>query len=106
MALKSDSEVLDHPADSSTNSPNTMPTVDDAVSKNEIKEARSNFHLSVKETVKAALINFIKLWQMRPRLLSVFRKHGTHIIGNLWVSKFHWHPLLLKLLLTLLLDMQ
>lgn len=96
MALKSDSEVLDHPADSSTNSPNTMPTVDDAVSKNEIKEDRSNFLLSVKETVKAALINFIKIWQMRPRLLSVFRKHGTHIIGNLWVSKFHWHPLILK----------
>ncbi|XP_008224597.1 PREDICTED: uncharacterized protein LOC103324328 [Prunus mume] len=84
LALKSDSEVLDHPAVSSTDSPNTMPTADDAVSKNEIKEARSNFHLSVKETVKAALINFIKIWQMRPRLLSVFRKHGTHIIGNLW----------------------
>ncbi|CAN6584530.1 unnamed protein product [Malus baccata var. baccata] len=90
LELKTDTEVLDHQTDSSTNSPNTMATLDDAVVKNEIKERRSSFLSPVKETVKAALVNFIKLWKMRPRLFSVFRKHGAHVIGNLWnISGIH-----------------
>ena len=87
LALKTDTEVQDQQTDSSTNSPNTMVTLDDAVVKNEIKERHSNFLLLMKETVKAALTYFNKLWKMRPRLLSVLRKHGTHVIGNLWVSR-------------------
>ncbi|TQE06271.1 hypothetical protein C1H46_008120 [Malus baccata] len=90
LELKTDTEVLDRQTDSSTNSPNTMATLDDAVVKNEIKERRSSFLSPVKETVKAALVNFIKLWKMRPRLFSVFRKHGAHVIGNLWnISGIH-----------------
>ncbi|XP_050158920.1 membralin-like protein At1g60995 isoform X1 [Malus sylvestris] len=90
LELKTDTEVLDRQTDSSTNSPNTMATLDDAIVKNEIKERRSSFLSPVKETVKAALVNFIKLWKMRPRLFSVFRKHGAHVIGNLWnISGIH-----------------
>ncbi|KAM1729906.1 hypothetical protein ACFX12_020230 [Malus domestica] len=84
LALKTDTEVVDQQTDGSPNSPNTMVTLDDAVVKNEIKERHSSFLLRMKETVKAALTYFNKLWKMRPRLLSVLQKHGTHVIGNLW----------------------
>ncbi|XP_048437614.1 membralin-like protein At1g60995 [Pyrus x bretschneideri] len=84
LELKTDTEVLDRQTDSSTDSLNTMATLDDAVVKNEIKERRSSFLSPMKDTVRAALVNFIKLWKMRPRLFSVFRKHGAHVIGNLW----------------------
>ncbi|XP_068313090.1 membralin-like protein At1g60995 [Pyrus communis] len=84
LELKTDTEVLDQQTDSSTDSLNTMATLDDAVVKNEIKERRSSFLSPMKDTVRAALVNFIKLWKMRPRLFSVFRKHGAHVIGNLW----------------------
>ncbi|KAK9929224.1 hypothetical protein M0R45_026330 [Rubus argutus] len=75
LALKSDTEILDHPSDSS------MPNVDDAVIKTEIQESRSSFPLSAKETFKAALIHFSKKWHRR---LSFLWKHATHIIGSLW----------------------
>ncbi|KAM1332050.1 hypothetical protein TB1_043704 [Malus domestica] len=39
LELKTDTEVLDRQTDSSTNSPNAMATLDDAVVKNEIKES-------------------------------------------------------------------
>ncbi|KAM0972413.1 hypothetical protein ACFX2H_019921 [Malus domestica] len=84
LALKTDTEVVDQQTDDSPNSPNTMVTLDDAVVKNEIKERHSSFLFRMKETVKAALTYYNKLWKMRPRLLSVLRKHGTHVIGNLW----------------------
>ncbi|CAN6678534.1 unnamed protein product [Malus baccata var. baccata] len=84
LALKTDTEVVDQQTDGSPNSPNTMVTLDDAVVKNEIKERHSSFLLRMKETVKAALTYFNKLRKMRPHLLSVLRKHGTHVIGNLW----------------------
>lgn len=78
LALKSDTEILDHQADSS------MPNVDDAVIKTEIQESRSSFPLSAKETFKAALIHFSKKWHRR---LSFLWKHATHIVGSLWVSR-------------------
>lgn len=84
---KSDSELLEHQPDSSTNIQISKSTIDDIVSKVDKEEPRSSFSLSARETFKAALGHFGKKWYRR---ISFVWRHLIRIIGSfskLWVSK-------------------
>ena len=83
---KTDTEILEHQAETSTSSQNSRPVVEDAVVKINKEEPRNSFALSAKETLKAAIIHFGKKWYRR---ISFIWRHTIQIIGNfqkLWVS--------------------
>lgn len=84
---KSDNELLEHQADSSTNIQVSKPKIDGIVSKVDKEEPRSSFPLSARETFKAALVHFGKKWYRR---ISFVWRHLMQIIGSfskLWVSR-------------------
>ncbi|XP_062077303.1 membralin-like protein At1g60995 isoform X2 [Humulus lupulus] len=78
--LKTDSELLEHQADSSVNSHNSDPIIDDVIVKSDKEEPRSSFPLSARETLKAAVIHFGKKWYRR---ISFLWKHLTKILGSI-----------------------
>ncbi|XP_038684800.1 membralin-like protein At1g60995 isoform X2 [Tripterygium wilfordii] len=76
MALKfwkSDTDILEHHGES------LKATVDEAITKTDKEETRNSFPLSVKETLKAAIIHFVNKWHRR---LSFVWRHAVQIIGN------------------------
>ncbi|XP_038708647.1 membralin-like protein At1g60995 isoform X3 [Tripterygium wilfordii] len=82
MALKfwkSDTDILEHQAESLTYSESVKATVDEAITKTDKEETRNSFPLSAKETLKAAVIHFGNKWHRR---LSFVWRHAVHIIGN------------------------
>lgn len=76
---KSDSELLEHQPDRSTNIQISKSTIDDIVSKVDKEEPRSGFPLSARETFKAALGHFGKKWCRR---LSFVWRNLIRIIGS------------------------
>ncbi|TKY71354.1 Membralin protein [Spatholobus suberectus] len=76
---KTDTEFLDHQAETSTSNQNTRPVVEDAVIKIDKEEPPKSFTLSAKETLKAALIHFGKKWYRR---ISFIWRHTMQIIGS------------------------
>ncbi|EXB87382.1 hypothetical protein L484_016729 [Morus notabilis] len=76
---KSDNELLEHQADSSTNIQVSKPKIDGIVSKVDKEEPRSSFPLSARETFKAALVHFGKKWYRR---ISFVWRHLMQIIGS------------------------
>ncbi|GAU24355.1 hypothetical protein TSUD_390640 [Trifolium subterraneum] len=76
---KTDTEFLEHQAETSTSNQNSRPVVEDAVIKIDKEEARSSFTLSAKETLKAAIIHFGKKWYRR---ISFIWRHTMQIIGS------------------------
>ncbi|KAI5448596.1 hypothetical protein KIW84_015849 [Lathyrus oleraceus] len=76
---KTDSEFLEHQAETSTTNQNPRPMVEDAVIKIDKEEPRSSFTLSAKETLKAAIIHFGKKWYRR---ISFIWRHTKQIIGS------------------------
>lgn len=84
---KTDTESLEHQAETSTSSQNSRPGVEDAVIKIDKEEPRNSFTLSAKETLKAAIVHFGKKWYRR---ISFIWRHTMQIIGSfqkLWVSR-------------------
>lgn len=83
---KVDTEFLDHQAENSISSQNSKPVVEDAVVKVDKEESRNSFSLSAKETLKAAIMHFVKKWYKR---ISFVWRHLIKIFGSfqkLWVS--------------------
>ncbi|RDY02822.1 hypothetical protein CR513_13673 [Mucuna pruriens] len=77
---KTDTEFLDHQAETSTNNQNTRPVVEDAVIKIDKEEPPKSFTLSAKETLKAAIMHFGKKWYRR---ISFIWRHTMQITGSL-----------------------
>lgn len=87
MFWKTDSEFLEHQAETSTSSQNSKPTIEDAAVKFDKEEPRSSFTSSAKETLKAVIIHFGKKLYRR---ISFIMRHTMQIIGSfqkLWVSR-------------------
>ncbi|CAI8591538.1 unnamed protein product [Vicia faba] len=76
---KTESEFLEHQAETSTSNQNPRPVVEDAVIKIDKEEPRSSFTLSAKETLKGAIIHFGKKWYRR---ISFIWRHTKQIIGS------------------------
>ncbi|PNY16716.1 membralin, partial [Trifolium pratense] len=76
---KTDTEFLEHQAETSTSNQNSRPLVEDAVIKIDKEEPQSSFTLSAKETLKAAIIHFGKKWYRR---ISFIWRHTMQIIGS------------------------
>lgn len=84
---KTDSELLEHQAETSTSSQNSRPVVEDDVIKIDKEEPQNSFSLSAKEMLKAAILHFGKKWYKR---ISFIWRHTMQIIGSfqkLWVSR-------------------
>jgi len=84
---KTDTEFLEQQAETSTSNQNTWSVVEDAVIKIDKEEPPKSFTLSAKETLKAAIIHFVKKWYRR---ISFIWRHAMQIIGSfqkLWVSR-------------------
>lgn len=83
---KTDKEILEHQAETSTGGQNYMPMVKDAVIKIEKEEPQNKFTLSAKETLKAAVTHSVKKWYRR---ITFILRHMMHLMGifqKLWVS--------------------
>ncbi|XVF01138.1 hypothetical protein REPUB_Repub04eG0062700 [Reevesia pubescens] len=76
---KTDGELIEQQAESSTICESSKPTVDDVVCKIEKEETRSGFSLSAKETFKAAVVHFGKKWYRR---LSFIWRHVIQMFEN------------------------
>ncbi|XP_007042242.2 PREDICTED: uncharacterized protein LOC18607812 [Theobroma cacao] len=76
---KTDGELIEQQAESSTNVESSKPTVDDVVVKIEKEETRSGFSLSAKQTFRAAIFHFGKKWYRR---LSFIWRHAIQIFGS------------------------
>ncbi|KAK7412056.1 hypothetical protein VNO78_03502 [Psophocarpus tetragonolobus] len=76
---KSDTEILEHQAETSTSNQNTRPVVEDAIIKIDKEESPKSFTLSAKETLKAAIIHFGKKWYRR---ISFIWRHTMQIIRS------------------------
>lgn len=84
---KTQTEFLEHQAETSTSNQNTRPVGEDAVIKIDKEDPPKSFTLSAKETLKAAIIHFGKKWYRR---ISFIWRHTMQIIGSfqkLWVSR-------------------
>ncbi|MED6207352.1 hypothetical protein PIB30_035057 [Stylosanthes scabra] len=76
---KTDTEILEHQAETSTSSQNSRPAVEETVIKNNKEEHRNSFTLSAKETLKAAITHFGRKWYRR---ISFIWRHTVQIIRN------------------------
>ncbi|KAG4948205.1 hypothetical protein AAZX31_15G044100 [Glycine max] len=76
---KTDTEFLEHQAETSTSNQNTRPVGEDAVIKIDKEDPPKSFTLSAKETLKAAIIHFGKKWYRR---ISFIWRHTMQIIGS------------------------
>ncbi|XP_065629140.1 membralin-like protein At1g60995, partial [Quercus suber] len=76
---KTDTELLEHQAETSMSCQSSKPTVDDTVIK--IDKERRSFPLSARETFKAAVFHFGKKWYKR--LLFIWR-HAVQLIRSFW----------------------
>ncbi|KAJ1419976.1 Membralin [Sesbania bispinosa] len=76
---KTDTEFLEHQAETSTSSQNSRPVVEDAAIKIDKEEHRNSFTLSAKETLKSAIVHFGKKWYRR---ISFIWRHTMQIIGS------------------------
>ncbi|ESW20510.1 hypothetical protein PHAVU_006G215300 [Phaseolus vulgaris] len=76
---KTDTEFLEQQAETSTSNQNTWSVVEDAVIKIDKEEPPKSFTLSAKETLKAAIIHFVKKWYRR---ISFIWRHAMQIIGS------------------------
>ncbi|XP_027362182.1 membralin-like protein At1g60995 isoform X4 [Abrus precatorius] len=74
-----DTEFLEHQAETCTINQNTRPVVEDSVIKIDKDEPRNSFTLSAKETLKAAIIHFGKKWYRR---ISFIWRHTMQIMGS------------------------
>ncbi|KAJ1435017.1 Membralin [Sesbania bispinosa] len=76
---KTDTEFLEHQAETSTSSQNSRPVVEDDAIKIDKEEHRNSFTLSAKETLKSAIVHFGKKWYRR---ISFIWRHTMQIIGS------------------------
>ncbi|XVE66942.1 hypothetical protein DITRI_Ditri08aG0120100 [Diplodiscus trichospermus] len=76
---KTDGELIDQQAESSSSGESSKPTVDDVTVKTDKEETRNGFTLSAKQTFKAAVIHFGKKWYRR---LSFIWRHAIQIFGS------------------------
>ncbi|XWS67936.1 hypothetical protein CRYUN_Cryun04dG0047600 [Craigia yunnanensis] len=76
---KTDGELIEQQAESSTDCESSKPTIDDVVVKIEKEETRNGFSLSAKQTFKAAVVHFGKKWYRR---LSFIWRHAIQIFGS------------------------
>lgn len=84
---KTQTEFLEHQAETSTSNQNTRSVGEDSVIKIDKEDPPKSFTLSAKETLKAAIIHFGKKWYRR---ISFIWRHTMQIIGSfqkLWVSR-------------------
>ncbi|KAK7246864.1 hypothetical protein RIF29_41734 [Crotalaria pallida] len=73
---KTESELLENQAETSTGNQNSRPLVEDSVHE---EEPQNSFSLSAKETLKAAIVNFGKKWHRR---ISFIWRLTKQIIGS------------------------
>ncbi|XP_022763279.1 membralin-like [Durio zibethinus] len=89
---KTDGELIEQQAESSSNVESTKLTINDVVVKIEKEETRNGFSLSAKQTFKAAVVHFGKKWYKR---LSFIWRHAIKIFGSfqkLWnITGLHFN---------------
>lgn len=78
---KSDTEILEHQAESTGVDQCSKAAVDDTVVKLDKEELHISFLVSVKETFKAAIVHFGRRWNRR--ILFICR-HTKQILTSLW----------------------
>ncbi|KAG5000613.1 hypothetical protein JHK87_021685 [Glycine soja] len=76
---KTQTEFLEHQAETSTSNQNTRSVGEDSVIKIDKEDPPKSFTLSAKETLKAAIIHFGKKWYRR---ISFIWRHTMQIIGS------------------------